>query len=118
MTLTAEHKGFLLEEGIKPPEFGPTPFSDFVCKSGKFDHEKRYGGWIKIKENETYRSKQLGLINAMLDYIPPEFLLRVKFIYHPIGTCGTGVIDEESFHGSFAWRYIPNNTRPFINPSR
>jgi len=118
MNLTIEHKGFLLEEGITPPEFEPTPFNDFESKSGKFDPEKVYCGWIGFKENESYRAKQITLILAMLDYIPFEYLYRVKFICHPLGTSGTGFLDEECIKGSFGWKYIPNNTRPFINPKR
>lgn len=118
MTQTVEHTGFLIEEGIMPPEFGPTPFSDFTCKSGNFDPEKQYAGWIGVKEGESYRAKQLSLIEAMLDFIPFEYLHRVKFICHPIGTSGTGFLDDESITGSFGWKYIPNNTRPFINQAR
>ncbi len=109
MTLTVEHTGFLIKEGIDLPEFKPAPFSEFRRRSGKFDPEKTYAGWIGFKDGESYRTKQIGLINAMLDYIPFEYLSSVRFICKPLGTSGTGFIDEEALWGSFAWKYSPTN---------
>jgi len=108
MTTITEHKGFLIEEGVAPPEFEPTPFNDFERQSGKFNPERVYGGWIGFRENESYRAKQLSLIEAMLDYIPFDYLRNVKFICHPLGSSGKGFLDEpDSYRGTFSWKYEP-----------
>ncbi len=95
--------GFLIEEGIDSPEWD----AEQHINTGKFDPLAQYAAWIKFDKNDSLRVKQIELIKAMLDFIQVEFISRVKFIYHPIGTCGTGFIDEESFYGTFGWKYTP-----------
>lgn len=97
------NRGFFLNEGETPQEYRHG--DNFAKLSGKFDSSQKYGAWRQLTGDEIEdRYLMADLLAGMCGYIPPEYMNKVKLIYHPLGACGTGEIEYKT---TFGWKYTP-----------